>query len=417
MEPIFYNNPAGKPVTHSSYSSRQTFKHCPREFQLTRINGYQDRTKRAATFFGTCIEKGVQAFEESGRQHAAGVAVFETLWKEVKTIPEFNELIYSDVEGDWQNLMVIGREMQRLYEIRANYLPISTNPKTLFQQKLRKQIFPGSELSKLENVSLLDMLTFPHPDHPALVPLPHAEGCPYNRETKIKCTCDAFGDYRSLIVDIKTSAKDLAVQLVKLDPQLAEYAWQARIPDVAFLWFVKSSRGFKRSSRVALLEDSHQYKAGFELYVIEIDDEKDGITPVWLGKRDELEKFEKETKGLRGKALEAAKSNAIHTLMLAENPIIRVMDYQFTKQRIQFGAARLTQQDMDDAGRDAAQVSVEMIRAREEDYYPKLAGIRFPNEKCNFCSMRWICLDLPAERDKNLLRKGEEWLEEKFAQD
>jgi len=37
--------------------------------------------------------------------------------------------------------------------------------------------------------------------------------------------------------------------------------------------------------------------------------------------------------------------------------------------------------------------------------------VRFPNERCGFCSMRWICLNRPEERDKLLTKRGEEWLD------
>jgi hypothetical protein len=65
---------------------------------------------------------------------------------------------------------------------------------------------------------------------------------------------------------------------------------------------------------------------------------------------------------------------------------------------------------MDDVGRSVAQATVEMVRAHEQDFYEMQPGIRFPNEKCNFCAMRWLCLNRPEERDKNLTRRGEEWL-------
>jgi hypothetical protein len=58
-----------------------------------------------------------------------------------------------------------------------------------------------------------------------------------------------------------------------------------------------------------------------------------------------------------------------------------------------------------------AQTTVEMVRAHEQQFYEKQGGIRFPNEKCNYCSMRWICLNNPDERDKSLTKRGEEWLD------
>ena len=86
---VLYRNSNGKDVTHASYSSRQTFRHCPREFELTRVEGWWGKEVRAATYFGRCIEAGLQAYEESGRTAGAGATTFKKLWADVKTIPEF----------------------------------------------------------------------------------------------------------------------------------------------------------------------------------------------------------------------------------------------------------------------------------------------------------------------------------------
>jgi hypothetical protein len=66
---------------------------------------------------------------------------------------------------------------------------------------------------------------------------------------------------------------------------------------------------------------------------------------------------------------------------------------------------------MDEVGRSVAQTTVEMVRAHEQDFYEKSPGVRFPNEKCGFCSMRHICLHRSEERDKLLTKRGEEWLD------
>jgi len=94
-----------------------------------------------------------------------------------------------------------------------------------------------------------------------------------------------------------------------------------------------------------------------------------------------------------------------------DGSILIVAPSDVTKQRIQFAAARLTEADMDEVGRSVAQTTVEMARAHEQDFYEKQPGVRFPNEKCGFCSMRFHCLHDAEGRDKNLTRRGEEWLD------
>jgi hypothetical protein len=355
---------------------------------------------RAAMIFGRCIESGLTAYEESGRKADSGVKMFRRMWEEVKLMPEFKDLIYTACETSWDQLLKSGEQMMKLYEFRAPHLPIF---KPLFQQRLRKTIFPGTNLAMLENVAVLDILCFPPWDHKMLPKIDEPE-----EKT------------RDLIIDVKTSGKEFPVDLVALDPQLAEYAWQTRIPDVAFLWFVKCSHGFKKGSRVALLKEVGAMWAGWEGLVIAEQDAEEDSTSVtsavlYVGGRDALTAYDaacKDSEGmtLRGKKLEAAKKAAIDN-GLAGGTIISVPPQDVTKQRIQFAAARMTEQDMDEVGRSVAQTTVEMVRAHEQDFYERQAGVRFPNEKCGFCSMRFHCLHDSDGRDKNLTRRGEEWLD------
>lgn len=406
-----YTNIKGAEVTHGSYSSRQTFKKCPREFQLERIEGWSDKVKRAAPLFGTALESAIKEYEANGRPPLTCPAIFERLWQQVQTTPDFKELVYTESEGDWESLLRAGKEMCLLYEIRAPYLPISVTPAAVWSQNMRKKIFPGTELDKLENKAVFDIISWPAWNHPMLPAAPVDMDC-HECNTRWSCALETDGPVftpckqhatRSLIIDMKTSGEDLNTELVGLDPQLAEYAWQGRVPDVAFLWFVKKGHGYKKASRVTLLHDAAPHKAGFELIVLWVDDAK-GM--VYLGNHAVFNEYEQLAKGITGNALKNFKLNYIATPgVFAATPAA------FTKQRLQFGAARLTDQQIDDTGRSVAQTTVEMVRAHREGFYPQLAGIRFPNQKCNFCAMRHICLNQPEKRDQFLTKRGEEWLD------
>jgi hypothetical protein len=410
---VLYVNSSGKNVTHTSYSSRSTFKKCPRQFKLERIDGWSDKVMRAAPLFGRCIESGLTAYEESGRAPNAGVKVFQRLWEEVKLTPEFDKLIYTATEVSYDGLLKSGTEMMLLYECKAPHLPIV---KPVFQQRIRKTIFPGTNLAALENVAVLDILSFPPWDHRLL---------PKIDEPPLPNDIEEFHGPRELIIDIKTSGKDFPTDLVALDPQLAEYAWQTRIPDVAFLWFVKVGHGLKRGSRISLLKahrkitldaDKHPihegpFWAGWEGLVIDTGEpDAEGRMWVYIGDCNALNEYEAVIKPLRGKAREAAEKSTLDKLR-DEGRIIAVSDLDVTKQKIQFAAARLSEEDMDEVGRGVAQTTVEMVRAHESDFYEKQPGVRFPNEKCGFCSMKWICLHRSEERDKQLTKRGEEWLD------
>lgn len=396
-----YLNSKGAEVTHGSYSARQTFKHCPRAFELQRVQGWSDRTQRAAPLFGTALESAVKEFEANGRPPGTIAAAFERIWQQVKTTPNFEKLIYTDTEESWESLLRCGREMCQLYEIRVPYLPISIQPPAVWSQSLRKKIFPGTELDKLENKAVYDILSFPAWNHPMLPPIEKPE-----RELT-----------RTLVIDMKTGSGDLNTELVGLDPQLAEYAWQGRVPDVAFLWFVKKGHDVRKGSRVTLLQkpDKCDYSPGFELNVLWISSAKEATAKkpateekIYLGTNAVMVEYEQQAKGITGAALETFKGT------FAERPDVYLCPREFyTKQRLQFAAVRLTEQQMEDTGRSVAQTTIEMVRAHREGFYPQMAGVRFPNEKCGFCAMRWICLNKPDKRDQTLTKRGEEWLDGK----
>jgi len=380
----FYTNTNGQDVTHASYSARRVFKKCEREFELTYIQGWGQREDRAATLFGKCIEAAIQYHEGCDRKPGTCVEKFAELWEQVKTVPHFEKLSYTAAEGDYAQLTVAGRDLSRLYEIMAPRLPISTHPKALFQQTWRKEIFPGTAYSGLDNKAIIDCLSFPKWDHPML-PKGEHDG----------------REFVELIIDIKTAGADLATNLVGLDPQLGEYGWQGRIPLVAFLWLVKKSPELKKGSRVTLHEDIGGNGDRFDMMVLFALDGK-----ATLGDTALYDQYDKEQRDVKGKALDAMKYR-----YTTYDTVVNCLPAQITKQRLQFAAARLSEQDLIDIGRTVAQTTVEQVRAHNEKFYPRNPGIRFPDQRCNFCAMRFICLNDPAGRDANLTQRGSEWLE------
>ena len=407
MSDALYRNAAGQEVTHASYSARLDFKKCPRYFELTRVQGWRDKTERAAPLFGKCIEAGVQSFEEHAREPGRAELTFRRLWEDVKALPNFEKLEFTATEGNWDQLLRAGKEMMQLYEVVAPTLPI-VGP--LFQQTVKKQLFPGSaRLAELQNKAIFDILSFPQWNHPLMpkIAQPHiVMRCTSHTGNPEDCNIVADApSSRPLIIDIKTSGVNLDTALVMLDPQLAEYAWMARIPDVAFLWFVKHGHSIKEGSKVTLLRDTGGILAGTELYVVVDDSKEKG--QVCLGNLSSVSLYEGAVKGLRGSAREAKKQE-----FREAQSVVQCTPSDITKQRLQFVAVRFTEEQMNDIGRDVAQATVEMNRAHEEGYYGMTGrGIRFPNNTCSFCGMRWICLGNSEQRDQNLSRKGDEWLD------
>lgn len=429
--PVLYTNAQGRPVTHGSYSARRLFRYCPRLFKLERVDGWKQIEERASALFGKCNEAAHQWHEENGRQLGTGIAKFTELWNNVAAMPGADKFVYADYEGDWAGLLRAGQEMQRLYEIKAPSLPISLRPRPRFQVPLRKKIFPGTELDVLENVAYLDILSFPDWDHPMLVHVPRPEGA----------------EFRPLIIDAKTSGVDLIPELIPLDPQLAEYAWQSRIPDVAFLWFVKHSHTLERRNRITTLEFIDGIPAGTDLFVLGVQrpekvkppkppKKKKGeetdvsseallntladaivdsipsapvsneIERVFLGDAHALQAFYDHTRAFHPSS--NAYKEACATFYQARF-VVSCTPNQITKQRLQFAAVRLDEEFINETGIGVGQDTVNMIKAHEEQFYPRTGGIRYPDQKCNNCSMRGICGNNPELRDKLLTRAGEEW--------
>ena len=405
-EAVLYLRENGTIVTHGSYSARRIFRYCPRQFKLERIDGWKQIEERASGLFGKCVESATQWHEECSRAQGAGAEKFVELWQRVGESPNAKNLTYTDCENDWAGLLRAGREMQQLYEIAAPSLPISTMPRARWQVKRVKKIFPGTELDVLDNVAYLDILSFPPWDHPMLVSLPNPTGA----------------DFRPLIIDCKTAGVDLNPKLVPLDPQLAEYAWQDRIFDVAFLWFTKHSHKLERKNRVTLLEDVGGLRAGTELFVVGVQKpekprRKKGdpeptepvsneIERVFLGDSAALEAFKTATRGLH------PSSNAYDMACFSfyqARFVVSCLPSQVTKQRLQFVAVRLDEEFVNEVGEGVGQDTVDMIQAHKTGKYRRTGGIRFPDAKCSVCAMRGICANDPEMRDSMLTRAGEEW--------
>jgi hypothetical protein len=105
---------------------------------------------------------------------------------------------------------------------------------------------------------------------------------------------------KPLVIDIKTASAPLPEPhtILRLDPQLREYAWVTGIEDVAFLWFVKARPGlFKRGDAVT------QLASGAEEVVMSAKGED-----VYTLAPAEYEAFELECKGQSGRALELVKA-------------------------------------------------------------------------------------------------------------
>jgi hypothetical protein len=347
---VLYTSPKGNyPVTRHSYSAGQIFRGCARRYQLEKIKGYREKEKRAALEFGNCTEAAVKYFHEGGCKPSSGVDEFKRLWLGFK---DNKELVYGDKEGDWSDLYRAGGEMLALYEIKWPTFGYF-NPK--FQKSFTKEVFPGTELAGLEFTAYTDILA-------------ETEDVDHTSSPRTKL----------LVIDMKTSGAAPPKRL-RLDAQLRSYAWVSGIPDVAFLWMQKNSSGsYKRGDRVSSLVDGREW--------VVLAAPQDSMCAYLIQPQD-LEHFDKELEGLKGKALEQKKAEHLNS------PAVHVHNLDaITKQRITFHRVRIPDDDAKQQGEIIGQEIADIHHANKRGVWPQTgAGVRWPNDRCNYCPMLGIC--------------------------
>jgi len=362
-----YNN---RPVTSHSYSGGTTFHFCKRRYFLERIKGWRQKENNASTHFGDCVEAAVKFHVDN--KNSGGVEDFARRWEKFKDI---KDLHYTDKEGSWEDLLRMGKHMLRLFEV---WWPTAglTDPK--WQLQYKKEVFPGTE-----NYTGLEFTAY----------------------------VDLRSTYRAkpLVTDIKTAALALPENpvMLRLDPQLADYAWVTGIPDVSFLVFVKGGSSFEKGDRATSLTDGKEFIVAFA----------DAETNSALLLTAEIyEKYSKEVKGIKGNALKEIKAR--YTNPCLGGTMIPVAD--ITKCRLQFLTTAIPPDMIAEAGQVEGQNMVDIKSCHDRNYWPQDGkGIRFPNNKCTFCPMIGICTDDDKLRDEKLINLGapaaptveEDWLD------
>jgi len=202
-------------------------------------------------------------------------------------------------------------------------------------------------------------------------------------------------------VDVKTSGKPLDIdpRFMALDPQLARYAWQSGIKDIAFLWLVKSSAmAFQKGTEVTFLEKSGKWTPGDSATVWQFDKEAEtllvaaNITPI-----------DAEVAEIKGKGTKD-RTDALKVKLLQEGVLTPVPVEAVTKQRIQFAAARISDEDVIAAGNRAAKQIVGIVECNTTGVWLKNPGIRYPKSHCVKCDHRGICLKDDKLRDELLVQ-------------
>jgi hypothetical protein len=370
-----YENYQGRAITTHSYSSGVDFKTCRRKYYLKRVKGWRERGQKASLEFGKCIEAGVQFFYESNLKPESGVDEFKRRWLKFQEI----ELLFTDKEGSWVDLYTMGAEMLRLFEVLSPTLPIH---KPVFQACYRQEVFPGTTLAGIDLVAYIDIIS-------------------------------TLADGKRILIDVKTAANayNLAAEFVALDPQLATYAWQSGIRDVAFMTFVKARpESFKDGDTATLLADVGDWKASASGIVFPLpapkrakdEPEPEPVPPeqriISLVSEFDYDRFKEEAKGLRGKALDEKKFEFFGEFG------ITVVRGQATKQKVQFIQGTISEESVYEAAQRVGREVGEIERCGREGDFPREPSVRFPDTKCTWCVMRGHCTNNPSLVDKLLVQ-------------
>lgn len=375
---FLYQNYKGFPVTAHSYSAGAEFSDCARKYDYSRRKGWKEKEKRASSQFGTSFEASLMYFHNSGLNLEEAIDEWKRLWLEFQND---TTLTYSDKDGDWRTMYQQGVDMLRLYAVKLPSLPI-INPE--FQLNYKKELFPDTEYAGLEYTAFVDARTEVPWDHPML---PVVEACPENGQ-------------RPLIIDIKTSAATFPTdpRMVRMDPQLRMYSWVSGIETVSFLVFQRRGVVFEKGDTVSLLIDaSENHPAGSDMVVLSVDEDSQGAA---LVSEEIFKQYKEESKGLKGNAAKekiAEFADRFSYLVVAED---------FTKQRIQFLAVLISDQEREETGRVAGEQAIAICNASSEDFFPQRPGVRFPNNHCTWCSYLGLCLGDDKMVEEKLVQIG-----------
>jgi hypothetical protein len=244
-----------------------------------------------------------------------------------------------------------------------------------------------------------------------------------------------YGPYRPLIVDIKTSGVDFpeAYGMAAYDVQLRRYSWHSGIRDAALLWFVKKSHTVEKGSKVSLLEDVGNFKAGQEVVVIYVQDVPKPKKPtkkepnpgpeeppvpvgIYIVANESLVDQAEKAQGYREGTTDLDTTNEAKDRKYAwiREYATRVERSQITKQRLQFNAGFITIESANDAGEIAGRQIINIVNAWLRKSYPNTFGVRYPHDDRSDPYFRAFVLNDQMYRDQNFIKTDEDTLADLF---
>lgn len=312
--------------------------------------------------FGRALESAIQFHHENNGK--GGFREFTRLWAQYK---DNKEIIYTKTENSWESLNKAGQEMMIIYAARLPQLPIPLQ--SVFQREYEKEVFPNHpDLGGITHAGKLDIIVRVDPKHSLLPDVNWTE---------------KQGMFRTVIVDIKTSALDFDERpgMCAFDAQLRNYSWLTGIRDVAFLWFKKAGHRLSKGSSVTLLTSSGKFEAGSEAVVAQVLDDQ-----AYIVRNDkEIEAMEAAqgrkvgVDGKPGALLTTKDADARKEAWLKENADLVDVDV-LSRQRLQFNAGIVSEESAADAGMLVGRQITGIVNAWKNNQWTNTFGVRFPKD-------------------------------------
>lgn len=389
---VLYVNSKGIGWHRHSFSAGNLYDQSPLAYRLQKIEGWRVKDMLARFQYGKAVEETVQFYHEHNGEGAR--EFFRQRW----LLEKEKALTYTKVEKDWENLLIVGDEHIRLYEIRQPSLPIPLGGQTLFQREYEKEVFPGDPTyGEILDCGKLDIIAYVQPDHPLL---PKLDWKP------------EYGPLRPVIVDMKAMAADLPEQygIVALDAQLRRYSWQSGIRDVALLGFIKKSRSIQKGSSVTVLEDAGMFKAGQEVVIAQVNDQE----VILVANDFMIEEMEKaQGKKEDGKTDQTKAAKERRDVWLGQFGV-KVPVNLITKQRLQFNAGYVSIESAQEAGMIAARQIMNIVYSWNSKTWPNGFGVKFPRDDRSDPYFRAFVLGDEAFKNSNFTKSDDSELDDLF---
>jgi hypothetical protein len=349
-----------------------------------KVLGWKERDNKGSFMFGRALEESIQFHHDHNGEGA--VEDFKRRWM----IHQSNgNITYTDKEKNWETCFKMGTDMIRLYVATQPNLPIPLGSRSVFQREYAKEVFPNDpNYGGIEDAGKLDIVTYVDPNHPMLAKM---EWRPEH------------GSFRSLIVDIKTSAIDFPEQpgMASFDTQLRRYSWLSGIRDVSLLWFRKTALGYKKGYTATVIDQTGDMYPGREVVIAKVDGDN-----LWVVHNEfMLEHMDH----MMGKDKDEQKQD----IWLAQHAA-KISQSSVTKQRMQFNTGRVSQQSADDAGKIAGRQIIGIVNAWKNKEWPNTFGIRYPKDDRNDSYFRGFVLNDEAYRKQNFTKSDEESFDSLF---